>query len=190
MNIQNFEEKKVVSELIYDGKIVHLFRDTVRLPNGKEAFREIIRHNGAVCVVPLTQEEDVLCVWQYRYVHHKMLLEIPAGKLESKSENREEAALRELREETGAHCERLTCLGDFLSSAAVIDEVITMYLAEGLTFGATDFDEDENLVSEKIPLKTLVQKILRGEVTDSKTQAAVLKVWLIKHPGEDPFAPA
>ena len=77
-------ETPLASELIYDGKIVHLYRDTVTLPNGSPALREVIRHVGAVCVVPLTDEGEVICVRQFRYPHAKVILEIPAGKLDSK----------------------------------------------------------------------------------------------------------
>ena len=173
-------ETPLDSQLIYDGKIVHLYQDTVLLPNGQSALREVIRHVGAVCVVPLTDEGEVVCVRQFRYPHAKVLLEIPAGKLDSKEEDRPSAALRELREETGALCQTLTPLGQLLSTPAFVDEVIDMYLAEGLTFGDTDPDEDEFLDVVRIPLEDMVDMILRGDVTDAKTQAAVLKVWAMK----------
>lgn len=173
-------ETGLSSELIYDGVIVHLYRDTVRLPDGKDALREVIRHVGAVCVVPLTDANEVICVRQCRYPHAEVLLEIPAGKLDSKTEDHVEAALRELREETGALCGKLTPLGKIYTSPAFLDESIDMYLAEDLTFGETDFDEDEFLDVVKIPLRELCEMIMRGEVPDAKTQAAVLKVWTLK----------
>jgi ADP-ribose pyrophosphatase len=180
MNDTHLIESPLASELIYDGKIVHLYKDTVTLPNGQPAIREVIRHVGAVCVVPLTNEGEVICVRQFRYPHAKVLLEIPAGKLDSKTEDHVEAALRELREETGARCEKLTSLGTLLSTPAFVDEVIDMYLAEGLTFGDVSPDEDEFLDVVRIPLEDMVDMILRGDVTDAKTQAAVLKVWAMK----------
>ena len=173
-------ERKSGSALIYDGVVLHVYRDTVTLPNGKEAVREAIRHVGAVAVVPLTDEGEVICVRQHRYPVGKVLLEIPAGKLDSKQEDRREAALRELREETGACCARLTHLGPFYPVAAYSDELIDIYLAEGLTMGATNPDEDEFLDVVRIPLPELVDSILRGEVPDAKTQAAVLRVWIMK----------
>jgi ADP-ribose pyrophosphatase len=173
-------ESPLASQLIYDGKIVHLYKDTVTLPDGTPAIREVIRHVGAVCVVPLTDEGEVVCVRQFRYPHAKVLLEIPAGKLDSKEEDRPSAALRELREETGALCQTLTPLGQLLTTPAFVDEVIDMYLAEGLTFGDRDLDEDEFLDVVRIPLEKLVDMILQGDVTDAKTQAAVLKVWALK----------
>jgi ADP-ribose pyrophosphatase len=180
MNDTHLIESPLASELIYDGKIVHLYKDTVTLPNGQPAIREVIRHVGAVCVVPLTDEGEVVCVRQFRYPHAKVLLEIPAGKLDSKEEDRPSAALRELREETGALCQTLTPLGQLLTTPAFVDEVIDMYLAEGLTFGDRDLDEDEFLDVVRIPLEKLVDMILQGDVTDAKTQAAVLKVWALK----------
>ncbi len=173
-------ESPLASKLIYDGKIVHLYQDKVTLPDGTPAIREVIRHVGAVCVVPLTDEGEVVCVRQFRYPHAKVLLEIPAGKLDSKEEDRPSAALRELREETGALCQTLTPLGQLLTTPAFVDEVIDMYLAEGLTFGDRDLDEDEFLDVVRIPLEKLVDMILQGDVTDAKTQAAVLKVWALK----------
>ena len=97
----HLEEIKQSSTEIYDGIVVHLFRDTVTLPNGKDAVREVIRHVGAVCVVPLTEQDEVVCVRQFRYPHGCVLLEIPAGKLDCPTEDRPSAARRELREETG-----------------------------------------------------------------------------------------
>ena len=180
MNDSHLIETPLSSELIYDGKIVHLYKDTVALPNGRPAIREVIRHVGAVCVVPLTDEGDVICVRQYRHPNGKVLLEIPAGKLDSAEEDRVEAALRELREETGAVCQRLTPIGQLLATPAYVDEVIDMYLAEGLTFGNTCPDEDEFLDIVRIPLAELVDRILAGDIADAKTQTAILKVWVMK----------
>lgn len=172
-------EKKLSSELIFDGKVVHLYKDTVSLPNGNTSTREYIKHVGAVCVVPLTSDENVLCVRQYRYPLSRTVIEIPAGKLDFKEEDPLSAAKRELREETGAVAGKLTYLGRYYSSPAILDECIHMYLAEDLSFGETDFDEDEFIENESIPLCTLVDMIIDGKITDGKTQAAVLKAALI-----------
>lgn len=175
-----FTETQVSSELIYDGKVLHVYRDDIALPNGNPAFREYIRHMGAVCVIPVTSENEVICVRQYRYAVNEVLLEIPAGKLDYKGENPESAARRELREETGAICGKLTYLGKYLGSPAILDECIHMYLAEDLTFGDTDFDEDEFLEITRIPLPELVEAVLAGKVPDGKTQAAVLRAALMR----------
>lgn len=168
-------EKCLSSELIYDGKVVHLYVDQVELPNGMRSTREYVKHIGAVAVLPLTDEGEVICVRQYRYAHGCIMTEIPAGKLDSREEDHIEAALRELREETGARCERLTYLGLFRSTPAILDEKIDLYLAEGLTFGETDPDEDEFLELERVPLCELVDRVMSGEITDGKTQVAILK---------------
>ena len=168
-------EKCLSSELIYDGKVVHLYVDQVELPNGMRSTREYVKHIGAVAVLPLTDEGEVICVRQYRYAHGCIMTEIPAGKLDSREEDHNEAALRELREETGARCERLTYLGLFRSTPAILDEKIDLYLAEGLTFGETDPDEDEFLELERVPLCELVDRVMSGEITDGKTQVAILK---------------
>ena len=139
------------------------------------------KHLGAVCVVPLTDKNEVICVKQYRYAHHRMFLEIPAGKLDFVGEDRREAALRELREETGALCESLTHIGDIVPSPAILTERISMYLAEGLTFTETEYDEGEFIEIVRIPLETLVEMIMSGEVEDAKTQTAILKAWHLKN---------
>lgn len=173
--LSQFQEKQVHSQLIFDGAVLHVYRDDIALPDGRPAFREYIKHNGAVCIIPVTAEREVLCVRQYRYAVGELMLEIPAGKLDSPEEDPRDAALRELREETGARCGRLTELGLYLGSPALLSERIYMYLAEDLTFGETDPDEDEFLDLIRIPLDDLVEMVMAGQVPDGKTQAAVLR---------------
>ena len=178
--IEKFEEKTISSRDVYDGVLLHVFRDEVSLPDGKEAVREVIRHTGAVCIVPLTENYEVITVSQYRYPHKCILLEIPAGKLDSKEEDPLEAAKRELREETGATAEKITELGLLYTTPAFVDEVIHIYLAQGLSFGEQDLDEGENLAVGRIPLDEFAQMIIDGKVPDAKTQAAVMRVWAMK----------
>ncbi len=173
-NDEALRETGVSSELIFDGKVVHLYLDNILLPDGKPATREYLRHVGAVAVLPLFADGTVACVRQYRYPHAEVLTEIPAGKLESKAEDHVQAALRELREETGCSCGRLTYLGRFYSSPAILDEVIDLYLAEELQEGQASPDEDEFIAPVRIPLARLVDMVLAGEIPDGKTQAAVL----------------
>lgn len=178
-------EECVSSRLIFDGRVVHLYVDRVRLPDGREAEREYMRHIGAVCVLPLDRDGTVHCVRQYRYPHGEVLLEIPAGKLDSKTEDHASAALRELQEETGYRCGRLTFLGNIYTSPAILDEVIGLYLAEDLTPGETHFDEDEFLAPVAVPLEELADRVMRGEIPDAKTQLAVMRVReLLRQRGE------
>ena len=169
-------ETPVSSEEIFHGKVVHLFRDTVRLPNGKTATRELLRHPGAAAVVPLTEEGNVILVRQYRYPFAQVMLEIPAGKLDP-GEDPLVCATRELTEETGYVAEKIEPLGVFYPSVAILDEKIHLYLARGLTFRATNPDDDEFLHVEQRSLKEMVEAVMRGEVPDGKTQTAILKTW-------------
>ncbi len=177
-NYSFLTEEKISGEKLYDGVVVHLECDKVRLPNGNTSVREVIRHVGAVCIIPVFDNGDVLVERQFRYPHAKVLLEIPAGKLDSKDEEPLSAAKRELYEETGYRAERFTTLGPLFTTPAFVDEVITMYLAEGLYQDSCEqyLDEDEFLSVEKIHIDTLVDMVMNGEIPDAKTQLAVLKV--------------
>ena len=172
----NLEEKTLDSELLFDGHVVHLYKDKIALPNGATATREYIKHIGAVCVVALTDEGEVLLERQYRYPFHKVIVEIPAGKLDRPDEDPREAAIRELREETGATAREMIDLGEFYGSPAILGERLRIFLARGLSFGERKPDDDEFLDVFRLPLDTLVEQILAGEIPDGKTQAAVLRV--------------
>ena len=167
-------EEQISREEIYDGRVLHVVRDVVRLENGEEAVREFCLHNGAAAVIPVDRDGRVAMVRQYRYAHGRVFLEIPAGKLE-RGEDPRLAAERELREETGAVAERLTSLGIIDTTPALMSERIHLYLAEGLSFGDTCPDEDEFLEVEFIPLAELIRMVEAGEICDSKTQIAVLR---------------
>ena len=175
----SMEEKTLSTKLIFNGKVIRLHLDDVLLPNGSQGFREYCTHNGAVCVIPITSDGEVICVRQYRYAIGKSLLEIPAGKLDSLEEDPNDAVRRELREETGAISGKLSFLGIYYGSPALINEKIYMYLAEDLSFGDCDLDDDEFLEVVKIPLPKLVEMVLNGEIEDGKTQAAVLRAHAI-----------
>ena len=168
-------EVRTGSEEIFDGTILHVQRDTVRLPNGNDAIREVIRHIGAVCVIPVLDNGDVIMERQYRYPLDRVILEIPAGKLDAPDEDRLSAAQRELREETGYTAEEWTEIGDFHPAPAYSDEFITMYLARGLHKGEQHLDADEFLDVCRIPLKDLVEEVMAGNISDAKTQVCILK---------------
>ena len=172
----NLKETQTASREIYKGRVVHLFEDEVLLSNGETSRREYVRHIGAVCVIALTEENEILLERQFRYPFDEVLVEIPAGKLDSKTEDHASAALRELREETGYTCGKLTFLGNIYTSPAILDEVIGLYLAEDLTPGETHFDDDEFLAPADIPLAALVDEVMAGRIPDAKTQLAVMRV--------------
>ena len=173
-------EKKISSEKIFDGRILHVRRDTVRLPNGEEASREVVDHPGGVCILALDDQNRVLLVSQFRYPYEKVLREIPAGKLEY-GEDPREAAIRELEEETGAVAGDFRSLGELYPSPGYCGEIIRMYLAQDLRFGETDLDEDEFLTLERIPFSQLVQEVMDGKIKDAKTIAAALKAKTLLH---------
>ena len=172
----DMSEKTLSSTLIFDGNVVHLYKDEVELSNGKRSEREYVRHIGAVCILPLTDEGEVVLERQFRYPFGEVLIEIPAGKLDAPDEDPAKAALRELREETGAIARELIPLGDFYGSPAILGERVRMFLARGLTFGERDLDEDEMLDVFRLPLCEAVELVLDGRIPDGKTQAAILRV--------------
>ncbi len=172
-------EKRLARQTVYEGKILLVHRDTVLLPNGGEAIREVAEHPGGVAIVAVDDDDCVLTVKQYRYVFSQVMEEIPAGKLEH-GEDPARAALRELREETGAVPERFTKLGSIIVSPGCYGEVLHLYLAEGLRFGETDPDEDEFLDLVRTPFDTMVERVLRSEVEDAKTMCGILKVHALR----------
>ncbi|MBO5543492.1 MAG: NUDIX hydrolase [Oscillospiraceae bacterium] len=179
MEEAKLREIQTDSENIFDGVILNVKRDQVRLPNGHQSVREVIRHVGAVCVVPVTDDGRVVVERQYRYPIDQVITEIPAGKLDSREEDRLHAAQRELKEETGITADSWTDMGLYYPAAAYSDEKITMYLARGLHRGEQRLDEDEFLNVELVSMEELIEEILTGKITDGKTQAAILKAAML-----------
>ena len=172
----NLNEQPLSADYKYRGRIINLRVDTALLPNGSSATREVVEHPGGVCVAALTENGCLLFVRQFRYPYQKVLLELPAGKLDP-GEDPLEAGKRELREETGAEAARYESLGELYPSPGYCGEIIHLYAATGLTFGQMSPDEDEFLEVEKIPLEEAARMVLDNEIADAKTQAAVLKVY-------------
>ncbi len=148
-------EKTVSSELIFDGKIITVKKDRAELENGEVVTRELVVHPGGVCIVPVTEEGEILMVKQFRYPFQE--------------------ALTELREETGMVCEKFEYLGVCYPSVAYLTEKIHMYLATGLSYEEQSLDEDEFLDVVKVKLEDAVQLVMDGKLPDAKTQCAVLK---------------
>ena len=170
----DFSEKTVKENLIFDGKILHLYKDDILLPNGHPAFREYIRHQGAVCVVPLTEQKDIILVEQYRYPMKSLTLEIPAGKLDP-GETPLQGAVRELEEETGNKAGKWTSLGYIFTSPGYSDEKLYLYRAEDLEFVGEHPDEGEIIKAFEYPVSEIKEKIKNGEINDAKTICAVMR---------------
>lgn len=180
----NLKEEQLEKEYVYTGRIIKLRKDKALLPDGTTATREVIEHTGGVCVAAIDSDDNVLLVKQYRYPYSEEILEIPAGKRDSKDEDPLVCGKRELKEETGATASEYKFLGKLYPTPGYCGEIIWLYAAKGLTFGESKPDEDEFLTVEKMKLDTLVEKILHGEICDAKTQAAVLKLKILRSRGE------
>ncbi len=170
----NLEEKRISGETVYDGKIIKLEKDVARLPDGSEAIREVVRHPGGVGVVTVDSEGYVYLVRQYRYPFGENTLEIPAGKLDGKTEDPKEAGIRELREETGFTANNFEFLGSFFATPGFCDEIIRIFLATELKAGETDPDDDEFLECERYKFSEVMEMIEKGEIRDMKTVTGIL----------------
>lgn len=173
----HLNEECIKSKEVFNGKVIHVRVDDVRLENGAESVREVVHHNGGVCVLPLTENNEVIFVKQFRYPYMEQVLEIPAGKLE-KGEAHYEAGKRELLEETGCICSEYTYMGKLYPSPGYVDEVIYLYLAQGLEYREQNLDEDEFLDTVKIPFEKAVEMVMSNEIYDSKTQVCLLKTYI------------
>ncbi len=170
----HLQEKTLTSDVKYEGVIFTITHDTAELENGKTAPRDVLHHNGGVCVIPVTENNEIFLVKQFRYPFQTVTREVPAGKLE-KGEDHAECGRRELLEETGCTCSEYIYLGEMLPTPAYNSEITYMYLAKGLTFTAQSLDPDEFLDVERIPLSDAVAQVMDGTIRDGKTQIAILK---------------
>lgn len=179
MNVpMDLTEKFLKREDKYHGILMDIHVDTVELPNGGTALREVADHVDGVAVLPLDERNNVLTVTQYRYVFGKTLLEIPAGKLDP-GEDPVTGALRELREETGAVPDTFLPLGRIIPACGCYGETLHLFLARGLKMEDQALDPDEFLNVERIPFDEMVHRCMNGEIEDAKTVAAVLKTKLL-----------
>ena len=173
--MKDLTEHFVSGEQVFDGKLLKVRRDIVRLPDGSQATREYIRHPGAVAIVALFDDGRVLLERQYRYPQGREFIEIPAGKLEP-NEPRLETAKRELAEETGYTAGQWTRLGVLHTAIAYTDEAIELYLARNLTQGKASPDAGEFLETLVVPFDEAIAMVRDGRITDVKTVAALLWV--------------
>ncbi|MGM0395582.1 MAG: NUDIX hydrolase [Bacillota bacterium] len=163
-----YEEKTMKCDRIYEGKILNLRIDTVELPDKKYSKREIVEHPGGVGIVALTEDNRILLVRQYRKAIDKVLLELPAGKLEVNEEPKE-TALRELKEETGYSAEKLEYLLEFYTSPGFSSEKVYLFYGENVKPGNQELESGEFIDVESYSLKEVQKLVARGEIMDAKT---------------------
>ncbi len=176
MDFSDLIERPVEQHTVFTGIVVNVRQDVAAMPNGKLVKREIIEHPGGVAVLPIDGEGNVLMVRQYRYAFGRVMLEIPAGKLEpGEDADPAAAARRELREETGCLAGVFEPMGRVIPSPGIYRENLWLYFAGDLTYVGEDPDEDELLRLERVPYARARELCLSGEIEDAKTVVAVLR---------------
>ena len=177
--MSDLKEDKISSTQIFSGKLIDLYLDNVRLPNGKKSTREWIDHPGAVCLVPILDNGDILLIRQFRYGPRGEFIEIPAGKID-KNEDPLKCGLRELEEETGYKSNKLTFLTNIHPAIGFSNEKMWMYLAEELELSKKKLDEDEFLELLPTPLNKALEWVFSGKITDVKTIIGIMWMKEIK----------
>ena len=167
-------EKKLSSEDIFDGTLLHVKRDYVELPNGNKSVREWIKHPGAAAVLPVLPDGRMIFVRQYRYPIQQVTLEIPAGKLDAVDEEPLVCAKRELSEETGYEADKYHFLTKLATTVGFSNEFIYVYAAVGLTPGKQHTDEDEFINVVLLTMDEAMAKVKSGEICDAKSIVAIL----------------
>ena len=171
---ENLIEKKISSEDVFDGVLLHVKKDVVKLPNGHTAPREWIKHPGASAIVPIFPDGKIILVKQFRYPVNQITLEIPAGKLDIEGEDPIACANRELSEETGYTAKKIWKLGKIATTVGFSNEWIHLYAAEDLKSGKQHTDEDEFINCIKVPLDEAIKMIDEVKIFDSKSIIAIL----------------
>jgi len=168
-------ERVIASRRIFAGRILSVREDTVELPDGRRTQREVVEHGEVVAIVPVDASGQVLLVRQYRLPAGRSMLEVPAGSVDP-GESVEEAAQRELQEETGCRADRLHRLGGFFISPGYCTEFMHLFLATGLSEAAAAADADERITVERFPLAEALRLVEAGEIRDGKTIIGLLLV--------------
>lgn len=167
------EEKTISSDRIYTGKVVSLRVDTVEIENKGYQKREIVEHNGAVGIVAINEENEIILIKQFRKSVEKVMWEIPAGKIEI-GENPKECAIRELKEETGYDCKNIKLINKTFTTPGFSNQKVYIYLATGLIEAEQNLDNDENLEVYKVDLEKAYDMVLRNEIEDAKSSIGIL----------------
>ncbi len=181
--MKNLTEKTLNSKTVFAGKILHIKLDEVELPDGNKALREVVHHQGGVCIAAMDEDKNLYFVRQFRYPYMEVTLELPAGKLE-KGETVLENGKRELREETGCEGYSFITLGAMYPSTGYTDEIIHLFACRIKSVGEQNPDEDEFLNVEKIPLNKAVEMVLNNQIPDAKTQITILKLKMLLDSGK------
>ncbi|AIY87147.1 MULTISPECIES: NUDIX hydrolase [unclassified Thermotoga] len=173
-----FYEEKIDSKRVFEGKMISVRVDRVRLPDGRESTREVVDHPGAVVIVPVLGGK-ILFVEQYRYPIEQVLLELPAGKIDP-GESPEECAKRELEEETGYRAKKLSYLGKIFTTPGFTTEVIHIFAAEDLEKTSQNTDPDEFIEVKEVPIEEALSLLKNAEIEDSKTICALTRFFFAK----------
>jgi ADP-ribose pyrophosphatase len=167
------EEKTISTERVFEGKMIRLRVDTVALPNGSTTTREVIEHPGAVAVIALTEQGELLMVRQYRHATGEILLEIPAGKRDP-GEDPLSCARRELEEETGCRARQWKTLFSYFSTPGFSDELLYIIMATGLEQGVAHADDEEFIEVVTVPVAEALRMVYQGEIRDAKSIIGIL----------------
>ena len=168
--------RRISESILYQGRVFALIDEVYEAPDGAQFDRQIIRHNGAVAVVPLHEDGTVTLIRQYRPAIDQRILEIPAGLLDVPGESRVEAAHRELREETGYTAASMEKLCDFVPAPGLADELVTIFLARGLTFVGAELigAEEQDITYERVTVAEAHARVVEGSIVDGKTALGLL----------------
>ncbi len=173
------KEETLYSDKVYDGEIIHVTRDVIKLETGQEAVREIVHHPGGACIAAVTDDDQIYMVIQPRYAFNQHILELPAGKLEP-NEEPIAAARRELAEEVGLGARTITPFHQIYPTVGYSNEIIHCFLAKGLYPKKEQPDFDEDITVQKMPLEAAVNMVIDGTIKDAKSAICILKLAQIK----------
>ncbi len=171
--MKNLEEKTIKTERIYKGSLIGIRKDTVTLPNGKKSTREIVEHPGAVAIVAVTEDKELVLVRQFRKPTEETLLEVPAG-VPKAGETGEQTAIRELEEETGFRAKKARKIWAGYVSPGYSNEMIQYYLAQDMTLVKQKTDEDEFVEVDLVDVDACVDMLKNGKISDNKTMIGIM----------------